>query len=311
MAQYVELQQSEIQAIAVDYGLALRSFAPLPGGHNNTSFRLRTTPADYVLTVFDNKSAAEVFHLAQLMLLLEQHEFPTARLLQTSSGELTATLQGKPVIVKPFVAGRVIDPLTPEMVEQAGVALARLHQISAPPYLPQENAYNWRHFPEVIGLKLDPPYESWLAARQELFRRRLPHNLPQGLIHGDLFADNLLFEQQTLKAMLDFEDVCRFTLCFDLGMALVGLCRRDGQLAVDEARAFLGGYQQIRELQQEERVALQLHVDYAATVTSYWRFWKYRVRYPSPTTVQKHWKMAHFADHVSALPENLIFELSY
>jgi homoserine kinase type II len=302
MAQYVLLQQEDIEEIVAAYDITVTGFEAMGGGASNSSYLLHSGRGRYVLTVFDNKTLDEADQIGQLLLVLEQHSFPTTRLLPTRSGAVTTIYRDKPVILKEYIPGQVCERLEEPMLRQAGAALARLHRIPTPDFVPDSYPYGWQVFPQVIGRNIDPEYESWLADRHGLFRRHLPRDLPRGLIHADLFDDNVLFEGENLKAIIDFEDVCRGQLGFDVGMAILGLCREQNTLAFDKAGAFVSGYQTVRSLAQEEIGALQLLVDYAATVTSYWRFWKYRIHVPTPEKADRHWQMVHFAEAVAATP---------
>jgi len=311
MAQYIHLTKNDIETIAAHYRLGVIDSAPLAGGASNTSYVLHTASGAYVLTVFENKTELEVRQMGQLLLLLAQHDFPAPRLRRTAKDDLSLLYQDQPVMLKAYIRGQVYQHLSRSMLRQIGRALARLHLLPGPDFLPTGYAYGFQLFPQVIGRQLDPAYETWLAGRYDYFRRHWPADLPAGLIHADLFYDNVLFEQHQLKAIIDFEDVCRDYLSFDLGMAILGLCRDGPQIDLGRVRPLLSGYQQVRRLAANEKRALPLLVAYAATVISYWRFWKYRIRIPSPDKADAHWRMAAVADSVAAISPAEFLELVF
>jgi len=144
------------------------------------------------------------------------------------------------------------------------------------------------------------------------------------LIHGDIFYDNVLFEGTRLKAIIDFEDAAYEDKVFDLGMAIVGLCREgqgivpekaralEGQGIVPEkARALVKGYEQIRELEEAETRALQLYVEYAAATVSCWRYWKYHIDVPSVENADKHRQMVRVAERVRNIPKARFLEMVF
>jgi homoserine kinase type II len=98
--------------------------------------------------------------------------------------------------------------------------------------------------------------------------------LPKGLIHADIFADNLIFQNGNLVAIIDYEEACIFPLIYDLAMALVGCCRIDNKLSIDLANSLFEGYVKHRDLQLAEVEALPYFVKYAASSTAAWRYWK-------------------------------------
>ena len=120
-----------------------------------------------------------------------------------------------------------------------------------------------------------------------------------------------LFEHKKLKAVLDFEDALCHEKVFELGMGIVGLCRKGTTVVLEKARALVQGYQQIRELKEREKNALQFYTEYAAAAVSCWRFWKYHIAAPDAKKSDKHWPMVHLAENTRGIPEStflMIFE---
>ncbi len=187
------------------------------------------------------------------------------------------------------------------MLRQIGSSMAQLHQIPVPNYLPKFHPYGLQVFPTVIGKKLDTEYEYWLKGRLQFLKKNLPENLPQGLIHGDIFFDNVLFEDAEIKAIIDFEEACHYYLIFDLGMGVLGLCRTGGKIDLTKTRALIEGYEQIRFLDFMEKEFLQFFIEYAAIATSWWRFWKHNIYSPNPNLSNKHWEMVKVAKEVEIL----------
>ncbi len=213
-------------------------------------------------------------------------------------------------MLKPFIVGQVIQNLDENMENQVGAAMARLHQIPAPEYLPNRHTYGLETFPRIIGQGINLEYENWLAQKYDYFLKTIPAGLPCGLIHGDLFYDNILFEGKKFKAIIDFEDGCRYYHVFDLGMAIVGLCTENAKIILPKVRALIKGYQNIRKLGKAEIEALPLFIEYAATATSSWRFWKYNIDTPTVEKSNKYWEMVRIAkDARTILSEEFIYAL--
>ena len=302
MARYTELSANDVREILKQYQLSLEYFTPIEGGAANSSYRLQTTQGSYVLTVFDDSSWQDVLNLGQLLQLLAKRNFPTTAILCTVEGETAVSHHNNPVIIKPFITGHVATDIPNKALFQIGSALAKLHQIPAPAYLSQHHQYGIEQFQIAFNSNIDTPYENWLANKTKFLKSHLLQTLPKGLIHGDLFYDNVLVEAGQFKAILDFEAACHYEFAFDIGMTIVGLCHEEDFIHLDKARVFIEGYQSNRQLEPVEKTAVQLFTQYAAIATSYWRFWKYNIDTPTSDKATKHWQMANIANFIAAIP---------
>jgi homoserine kinase type II len=135
VAKYTDLGKHEVCALADHYGLMLDGFKAIEGGARNSSYVLQSQQGEYVLTVFDDRSRADVDKLGRLLLLLEEHDFPATRLLQPEQGGITAMHGDKPVMMKEYIAGDVRRDLDLPMLSQAGASMATLHQLKIPDHL--------------------------------------------------------------------------------------------------------------------------------------------------------------------------------
>ena len=303
MIVHTPLSSEAVREIAAQYHLEVKTFAPLGAGSGNSNFLLETQQGKVILSLFEEQSEEQVIVIARLLQWLEQHGFTTSRLLSNTSGKRVLFHRQKPLLLKTYLPGQVYFDLGEVMLEQVGSALAHLHQIPAPGYLPDHIYYELPKFTQVIGLGIDPGYESWLEERIHFLPQHFPQDLPRGLIHGDLFCDNVLFEEEQLIALIDFELACQYFLVFDIGMAIAGLCTTELALDWKKARALVEGYQQVRVLEPQERVALKHCTEYAAVKTSNWRFHRYCYYNPDPEKKHKHLQMVRLAEEIRSFSE--------
>lgn len=311
MAVYTQLQESDIQEIADSYDLTIAHYETIEAGASNSNYLIRTQRGRYVLTVFEEKTLDPVVKLGQLLLLLIEYEFPTTRPLIASNGGIAIMHKGKPVMVKVYIAGQIRRYIDKTLLHQVGAAMAKLHQVPMPDFLSNRQTYGLQKLPRIQGKNIDTAYEAWIAKRLPYLEQMKPQELPHGLIHGDLFYDNILFKDTRLKAIIDFEDAACADRVFDLGMAIVGLCRRSSTIVLEKARALVKGYEQIRVLEQAEKSALQFFVEYAATAVSCWRYWKYYIDTPSVDMADKHWHMVHVAETVRDIPKERFLDVVF
>ena len=302
MARYTDLGEDEVFALAAQYGLSLQAFTPIEGGAGNSSYLLQSRQGEFVLTVFDDKSRADVDRLGRLLLLLEEYDFPATRLRLPVQGGITLMCADKPVMLKHYIRGDVCRDLDTPMLLQVGAKMAAMHQLVIPDQLLEpRHSYGLQLFESVIGANIDTRYESWLAGQISYLTQKIPTDAPRGFIHGDLFYDNLLFDGVEFRAIIDFEEACFYYKAFDLGMGVVGMCTDDAVLAPAKARALVAGYQSVRMLEEREQMALPLFSEYAATATSFWRYWKYNIDTPSVENASKHWEMVRLAKQIRGM----------
>ena len=311
MAAYTQLQKNDIERIAACYDLTIVDYEPFAGGASSSNYLLRAQQGSYVLTVFDDKTFAQTVELGRLLSLLKEHAFPTTRPLLAVDGKIAITHKDKPVMVKEYVAGQVVRYPDEAMLHQVGTAMAKLHQVPWPDYLSSTLPYGVQKFSSVQGRGIDTEYESWIAKRLPDLEQQKPQGVPRGLIHSDVFYDNVLFEGTRLTAIIDFEDATCEDLVFDLGMGIVGLCAKEPGVVLERARALVKGYEQIRELEEEETRALQLYVEYAAATVSCWRYWKYHIDALSVKNANKHWQMVRVAEGVQDIPKARFLEMVF
>ena len=303
MAAYTELQENDIGEIASRYDLTILDYEPIVAGASSSNYLLRAQQGSYVLTVFDDKTFALTVEQGRLLSLLKEYAFPTTRPLVAVNGKIVIMHKARPVMIKEYVAGQVVPYPDETMLYQVGTAMAKLHQVPWPDFLSNRRPYGVRKFSSIQGQNIDREYESWITKRLPYLEQRKPQGLPRGLIHGDLFYDNVLFDGTRLTAIIDFEDAACDDKVFDLGMGIVGLCRKGQRVVPEKARALVKGYEQIRDLEEGEKKALQLYVEYAAATVSCWRYWKYHIAAQSVENADKHWQMVRVAEEVQDIPK--------
>jgi len=312
MAGNTQLQESDIREIAGSYGLTMVDYEPTAANASNSHYLLRAQQGSYMLTVFDYITLAQTVEQGRLLSLLKEYAFPSPpRPLLAVNGKVAIMHKARPVMMREYVAGQVYRYPDKTMLHQVGTAMAKLHQVPRPDFLSSRRPYGMQKLSSIQGQNIDTEYESWIAKRLPYLEQQKPQGLPQGLIHTDIFYDNVLFEGTRLKAIIDFEDVTYGDKVFDLGMGIVGLCGKGQGVVPEKARALVKGYEQIRELEKGEKRALQLYVEYAAATVSCWRYWKHHVDAPSVENADKHWQMVRVAEGVQDIPKARFLEIVF
>lgn len=154
MAIYTKLSEEEIQEIAGKYKLQIYGYAPIEQGTGNSNYLLNTDRGKFILTIFEIEPI-RIAYISKIMLLLEKHKYPSPRLKRMANGEVLSKYHEKTVVVKPFITGNVKKEIDEEKAKQVGVALAKLHQIPVPDYLPDKHSYVDITYPKFMQQKLD------------------------------------------------------------------------------------------------------------------------------------------------------------
>jgi len=175
-------------------------------------------------------------------------------------------------MLKDFLEGDIENELSQHLLVSLGKDIAKLHLISPPSYLPRTVSYGVERFDEVKVYAPDSSFYQWLKETQQTIESYMSEDLPQALIHSDIFSDNIIVSPDGNRAtIMDFEEATHYYRVFDLGMAIVGTCRVDGKISLPKAKSLLQGYLQKITLKDSEVRSLQAFSVYGAAATAFWR----------------------------------------
>ncbi|MDT8377713.1 MAG: homoserine kinase [Desulfotignum sp.] len=299
MAEYTRLTPDTIASLLSFYDLGiLTDMTPLDGGLANSSMKITTLSGTYTLTVCDEKNAREIDCLTRVVAYLVKKGIPTPKVIPARSGRAFIMHDDRPVYIKEFLPGHVREDLSFSKLFQVGKILADLHRLDPPPDVPQQFPYGMSTFSQIFEMRLNHPYVDWLRQKIGFLQSALDPAMEKGLIHGDLFWDNLVFNDDILVAVLDFEEACHYYKLYDIGMCAIGCCIREQRLSMARIASLITGYQQGCPLTHTEKKQLKIFIEYAGVAASFWRFRQYHVRRPDPTRQDSHLELSCLADQV-------------
>lgn len=299
MAEYTRLTRDTLASLLACYDLGtVIDMKPLEGGLANSSIKITTESGTYTLTVCDEKNAHELGCLTRVVTYLVKKGISTPKVIPARSGDLFIMHDHRPVYIKEFLPGQVRANLSFSMLSQVGKVLADLHRLDPPPEIPQQFPYGMGAFSQIFEMRLDHPYVDWLRQKIGFLQSALDPAMEKGLIHGDLFWDNLVFNHDILVAVLDFEEACHYYKLYDIGMCAIGCCTRDERLSMARIASLVKGYEQHCPLTHTEKKQLKIFIEYAGVAASFWRFRQYHVRRPDPTRQNSHLELSSRADQV-------------
>src|SRR4051812_3997491 len=265
MALLTELSLTSAADLLKPFGIALRSIEPLSAGSVNSNFRLTDSAgAIYFARLYEEQDHAGAAREHALVRALDTAGVPVVCALVGADGSSLADFQGKPFAVFPWVAGESLcqGRLTPGACSALGAALARVHLCSSrAPQLP-EGRFRIPDLRERLA-RVESAGRAALLPDVGLIRERLDHyealrarDLEQGICHGDLFPDNVLWQGARLSALLDFESACKNNFAYDLMATVLAWCYGSA-FDLERVSALFNGYRSVRAVPAIEAAALR------------------------------------------------------
>jgi len=267
VAVYTDVMAEELGAFLAGYDLGeLLAYKGIAEGVENSNFLVHTTRGYFILTLYERRVAAEdlPFFLA-LMEHLHARGISCPQPVKNKRGEVLGRIAGRPAALVTFLDGMWIRRPSPAHCGALGEALARLHLAGLDFKHSRANALSvngWRSLHESCSERaneVQPDLKRFLAAELSHLENAWPSKLPQGVIHADLFPDNVFFLGNKLSGLIDFYFACTDTLAYDVAICLNAWCfESDHSYNVTKGRNLLQAYAQVRKLSDEERRALPL-----------------------------------------------------
>src|SRR3979409_348515 len=268
MAVYPDVPADELAEFLSHYDIGdLLSYKGIAEGVENSNFLLHTTAGYFILTLYE-KPVAKGYRPSFLSLRahLASHGINCPQPVNNKSGEALSALAGRPAAIINFLEG--IWPRKPNAAHCAGVgqALAKMHLAGRDFPMTRANALSvsgWRPLFDQAAARADElqhGLRAFIGAELDHLEKNVwPKNLPQGVIHADLFPDNVFFLGERLSGIIDFTFACNDILAYDVAICLNAWCfESDYSFNVTKARAFLGAYGRERKLSDAEQDALPL-----------------------------------------------------
>jgi homoserine kinase type II len=300
---YTQLTQNQLEALLLLYLLGkLESFQEISEGIESSNYRLRIqnpaiqTPADFVLTIFENRSVQEAEEIFSFMHFINGKYFQVPAPVNNKQDVAISSFKhegkSKFFIICPLLKGKHPTPVTVEHCQAVGERLAHLHLLTVdfektlPKNYQRADSRMFKKaqfdflipafdFSRILDSEDQEIFNSELQRFEGVKKRLQIKSLPQGFCHCDLFPDNALFVDNHLTAVLDWYDMRHSFFALDLAIVANSWCAgADGALASEKLEALLTAYQKLRPLTAEEK---QLWPDLLCLSACY--FWLGRAGY--------------------------------
>jgi homoserine kinase type II len=280
MSVYTELSHGDVEAILSDYRLGnLTAFEGIAAGIENSNFFVDTGSGRYVLTIFERMDAEALPYFMNLMHHLAAHGLPCPDVMRRRDGSLLFDHAGKQGCIVSCLPGETLDQLNEAQLASSGYTLAALHLGGADFDERRVSPTGMAWLEENIAAVLDGAREQYGDEAADLLQDELRFqqacvrdNLPEGVIHGDFFVDNVLFDGDAVSGVIDFYYAHDAPYALDIAISLNAQAILLGGHDQARMQAFLEGYERARKLGQAEKDVLPGLLRLAAL-----RFWVSRL----------------------------------
>ena len=278
----------------------LRKIEPLAGGWANSNY-LVTLDDDskLVLKVWDERPPEEVGKIIQHTCWLADHGVLTPTPLLLKDGARMLVKNNQAWMLMPYVEGGWLPSDTNSLYE-LGRAQAQMHKVPIHKNIPTTFAIGYIFWDKMVEDAYEnnsmTPFLQLLEEESHTLKQRIPRDLPSGIIHGDLYPDNVIGREGEVLALLDFEEICIESLAMDLATTYVGFGWKDGLPDSELWDALLAGYESIRPLTDAEHKALPDLHRFAILAVAAWRYWQFVIHVPGTEHTNRYQEMVNRLD---------------
>jgi homoserine kinase type II len=273
MAVFTNVSEADITVWLASYSLgALLELQGIPEGIENTNYFVTTSKGRFVLTLFEKLTADELPFFLNLMAHLARNRIPCPCPVADQHNRYLGKLNGKPACLVSRLTGKSVTKPTVEQCAAIGAMLGRLHSagLSFKEEMHNPRGTAWRlAASQAVKRFLSPQDAALLDSEVEIHAKCTLADIPRGVIHADLFRDNVLLEGDHVGGLVDFYFACTDALLYDVAITVNDWCMTpENKLDKERTHAMLKAYHAARPFSAKEAEAWALALRLAAL-----RFW--------------------------------------
>ena len=270
MAVYTKLSKNQLEIFFSKYNLGkLINYKGIEEGIENTNYFIKTEKGEYILTLYEKRvEEKDLPFFIGLMKNLFDQKFPTPEPVINKNGNYISEINGKKAAVVSFLKGSAKKVLSPNDCFEVGLYTGKLHIITKNLSGKRENKLSINSWENIYSkvkndcAKIHPNLTKIIEKNLELIKNKWPKDLPSGIIHADLFPDNIFFHNGKLTGIIDYYFSCNDFYAFEIAICLNALCfegkNENLSFNVTKAKKFIDGYSSIRKLSDEEKNSLKV-----------------------------------------------------
>ena len=270
MAIYTKISKEDIISIERKFNLGkIISFKGIKKGIENTNYLLKTRNKKFILTIFEKRvQRKDLPFFMDLMNKLKNEKINCPRPQKNKKGNFLLSIKNKPASIVSFVEGKDKFKLNIKDCYEIGKNIARLHMASKKIKLHRKNSISLSAWPKLLKKignkcnKIDANLYNLMKTTLTKIKKKWPRNLPVGIIHGDLFIDNIFFKNNKFYGYIDFYFACTDLLIYEIAICINALCfdKQKGKFKFNKRKStnLIKGYSKIKSLSINEKKSLNV-----------------------------------------------------
>ena len=270
MAVYTKLSKSELVGFFSKYNLGkLLNYKGIKEGIENTNYFIQTEKGKFILTLYEKRTEEkDLPFFISLMRNLFDKKFPTPEPIINKNGNYISEVLNKKAAVISFLEGNSKTNLDPDNCYQVGIYTAKLHLITKDLTGKRENKLSVKSWRELYNKvkndcsKIQKNLPKIIEKNLNEIEKNWPKDIPAGIIHADLFPDNIFFKNNKLSGIIDYYFSCYDLYAFEIAICLNALCfegkNENLSFNVTKAKKFIDGYSSLKKLTEKEKDSLKI-----------------------------------------------------
>ena len=267
MAVYTKLEHQEVRRFLEQYNINnLKDYKGITEGVENTNYLIKTSEQDYILTIYEKRvNENDLPFFIKLLSNLSENKFPCPKPIANKNNEKINKIKNKNAALVTFLSGQSKNRITSEDCFEIGKITAQLHEITRKFNINRKNSLSiesWQIiFEKTIKQKIDLDESTIKKTKNYLnfLKDKWPKDLPQGIIHADLFPDNIFFINNKVSGIIDFYFACNDFFAYEIAICINSICfDNNSTFNMTKAKNLIDGYSSVRTLSEDEKKYLPI-----------------------------------------------------
>ena len=270
MAVYTKLDHESIEKILSNYSIGrLDKFEDIEEGIENSNFLIWVNQKKYILTIYEKRVKIEDLpFFSDLMTSLNQSNYKCPKPILNKNNKAISNFNNKKLMIVSFIEGRPKGNLSPDNCKSIGIETAKLHELTKKLKIHRTNdlsVNSWRKMFDQVRdkcVQIHKDLPKLIEDNLNDVEKNWPKDLPKGIIHADLFYDNIFFDKNNFSGIIDFYFSCNDFYAFEIAICFNALCfdgpKNNLSFNVTKAKSFIEGYNQIRAMSDPEKESIKV-----------------------------------------------------
>ena len=269
MAVYTKISNKDIRLINSKFDIdEIKSFQGIKKGIENTNYLLKTKKEKFILTIFEKRvSNKEIPFFMKLMDSLNQSKISCPKPLKDKNENYLIKLKNKTACVVSFLKGKDKQILNINNCYQVGKIISQMHSITKKLKFSRKNSMGVKNLNPLLKSikfksKKNSNLEKFLTKNLSNIKKSWPSKLPSGIIHGDLFVDNIFFNKNKLSGVIDFYFAANDFFMYEIAICINALCfdKKNNKFKINKQKVknLIKGYESVRKITINEKKSLNI-----------------------------------------------------